>query len=175
MFKTALISIAAATCLASSASAATVGYTDTVDWVDAFGDREYISGVFFSNVGDSVDIDLTVTNSTSETWHSFLFETENGAFEAGSFSGAPGMFAVLDNGVLDASATIGGITVAPGQSFQFSILLGDLSYDPSGFVPFFGTPSTEIVTDPNVVPVPAAAWLLAGGVAALGALRRRKA
>ncbi len=31
------------------------------------------------------------------------------------------------------------------------------------------------VTDPNVVPVPAAAWLLAGGVAALGALRRRKA
>ncbi|ARE40790.1 hypothetical protein RGUI_2649 [Rhodovulum sp. P5] len=65
--------------------------------------------------------------------------------------------------------------VGTDESFQFTIRTGDfdLNFAQNGLIPYFGTPSTAAVANP--VPVPAAAWLMVGGLGLLGALRKRAA
>jgi hypothetical protein len=176
---TAAAALVAATLAALSqqaAAAVTPDETISREVTTLPGDREILGGISFlpppgsqTPVTDKT-VQFMLTNGGSVAWKSFAVDADFVFFS--NFHGPAGSFGNISNGagsVLRSVIEIGGIHINVGETLEFLL---DVERRPSvTSTGFFGTPSTDELSP---IPLPAGAWLLIGGLGALGAAARRK-
>jgi hypothetical protein len=166
---------AVAVFVASSSHAASV----TFDFEFGSGEtdqRTLMGGVFFPTEQVPVltrVVEFTITNSTGDTWKSFVLDAPSPPpVTFSNFDGPAGSFGnITDSGPSsDAVIAIGGIHVESGDTLTFLL---DINRS-SGFVTSVGLWGTPSASEIAPVPLPAAAWMLLAGAGALGAVARKR-